>query len=93
MSLEGKLAKEVRVLTQTVGVLKHKARQKQESKEDLEKENNILKSENAQLRDDLHLAYKNLDQKTTDLIVVKKAFKIVELPDADKQDFAQTMAN
>ncbi len=92
MDDRAQLVKEVKKLEQQNGVLEHKLKLK---KEDKNKYNVIvgkLRKEKDQHRDDLKLAYKNMEEQYRTIIALKRAFKVLTLTGDEKQQFEQALA-
>jgi len=87
-----KLVKELQTAQQRLGVAKYKLKQQQDVVPDLKVQISKLQQKNDKYREDLKLAYANLENKYLDLRALRRAFKVLEIPNEYKDEFHKVIA-
>lgn len=91
MNNEEELIKKLSQAHAEIGSLKHKLKIRQNDRSDYNINLGKIKAELENRKDDLKLAYSNLEKMHHDLKALKRAFRILDLIDNEKQDFRTAM--
>jgi len=86
------LVKKLRACEQEIGTLRYKIRQRKDDKSDYNTTTVKLEKTIDDLRDDLKLAYENLETAYQDRKALKRAFSVMTLEDKAQQEFEKAMA-
>jgi len=86
------LIKQLQDAEQKLGVLRHKEKQQKPQREAAASELRQLARKVGELQSDLSLAYKNLERKSADLLILKKAFVLITQDQKSEQEVAEVMA-